>query len=133
MFITHDLGVVAGLCDRVIVMYGGRIMEQAATLDLYTDPRHPYTLGLLKSVPRLDEERTGPPYPYPRYAPRPDEPHSRAVHSTRVAPIAKTGTKIRCPRCAEVGPGHRAACWIDVRTTAPHSIEDETVEKVGAS
>jgi oligopeptide transport system ATP-binding protein len=46
IFITHDLGVVAGLCDRVIVMYGGRIMEQADTMGLYTDPRHPYTLGL---------------------------------------------------------------------------------------
>ena len=57
IFITHDLGVVAGLCDRVIVMYGGRIMEHASTMQLYTDPRHPYTLGLLKSVPRLDEVR----------------------------------------------------------------------------
>src|SRR6476469_9122301 len=57
IFITHDLGVVAGLCDRVIVMYAGRIAEHAPTMQLYKDPRHPYTLGLLKSVPRLDEVR----------------------------------------------------------------------------
>ncbi|HYP20643.1 MAG TPA: ABC transporter ATP-binding protein, partial [Chloroflexia bacterium] len=49
IFITHDLGVVAGLCDRVIVMYGGQVMEQGTTMQMYKDPRHPYTLGLLKS------------------------------------------------------------------------------------
>jgi oligopeptide transport system ATP-binding protein len=58
VLITHDLGVVAGLCDRVIVMYGGRIVESAGVRDVFYDPRHPYTLGLLKSSPRLDEERT---------------------------------------------------------------------------
>src|SRR5919199_4508576 len=57
IFITHDLGVVAGICDRVQVMYAGKIVESAPTVQLYTDPRHPYTLGLLKSVPRLDEMR----------------------------------------------------------------------------
>ena len=58
VLITHDLGVVAGLCDRVIVMYGGRIVENAAVRDVFYNPRHPYTLGLLKSSPRLDDERT---------------------------------------------------------------------------
>jgi oligopeptide transport system ATP-binding protein len=55
MLITHDLGVVAGMCDRVIVMYAGRIVEEAPTKDLYADPTHPYTNALLDSVPRLDE------------------------------------------------------------------------------
>ncbi len=58
VLITHDLGVVAGLCDRVIVMYGGRIVENATVRDVFYNPRHPYTLGLLKSSPRLDDERT---------------------------------------------------------------------------
>jgi oligopeptide transport system ATP-binding protein len=57
VLITHDLGVVAGLCDRVIVMYGSRIVENADVRDVFYNPRHPYTLGLLESSPRLDEER----------------------------------------------------------------------------
>ncbi|MFN8472348.1 MAG: ABC transporter ATP-binding protein [Anaerolineae bacterium] len=57
IWITHDLGVVAGMADRVIVMYAGRIVEEAAVGDLYGHPLHPYTLGLLKSIPRLDEAR----------------------------------------------------------------------------
>ena len=56
VWITHDLGVVAGLADRVIVMYGGRIVEQSPVADLYDHPSHPYTQGLLKSVPRIDQK-----------------------------------------------------------------------------
>ncbi len=54
MLITHDLGVVAGLCDRVLVMYAGEAVECGSVEQVYYDPRHPYTQGLLKSVPRLD-------------------------------------------------------------------------------
>jgi oligopeptide/dipeptide ABC transporter ATP-binding protein len=54
LFITHDLGVVAGLCDHVVVMYAGRIAESAPTRALFATPRHPYTRGLLASIPRLD-------------------------------------------------------------------------------
>src|SRR5256714_14374841 len=57
ILITHDLGVVAGMTDRVVVMYAGKVMETASTDELFANPRHPYTLGLLASVPRLDEER----------------------------------------------------------------------------
>ncbi len=132
IFITHDLGVVAGLCNRVIVLYGGRIMEQATTEELYGDPRHPYTLGLLKSVPRLDEERKE------RLEPIPGMPPD-LINSIPGCPFYPRCTyredwhKDKMPPLAEVGPKHRAACWIDVRTTAPHVIEDETEEKVGAS
>ena len=59
IIITHNLGVVARYADRVNVMYAGRIVETASAKDLYGDPRHPYTLGLLRSVPRLDEVRKG--------------------------------------------------------------------------
>ena len=59
MLITHDLGVVAGLCNRVLVMYAGQEMEMAGVDDLFADPRHPYTEGLLNSVPRLDRLRSG--------------------------------------------------------------------------
>ena len=53
IFVTHDLGVVSGLCDRVLVMYAGRIVESAGTRDLFHDPRHPYTRGLQRSIPAL--------------------------------------------------------------------------------
>jgi oligopeptide transport system ATP-binding protein len=55
LLITHDLGVVAGLCERVLVMYAGRIVEDGAAEPIFTDPQHPYTAGLLGSMPRLDE------------------------------------------------------------------------------
>ena len=57
ILITHDLGVVAGVCDRIAVMYAGYIVEEATAEDLFAEPRHPYTLGLLRSLPRIDEPR----------------------------------------------------------------------------
>jgi oligopeptide transport system ATP-binding protein len=57
ILITHDLGVVAGVADRVVVMYAGKVVEEAPTEELFANPRHPYTRGLLASVPRLDEQR----------------------------------------------------------------------------
>lgn len=57
ILITHDLGVVAGVADRVVVMYAGKVVEEAPTEELFANPRHPYTRGLLASVPRLDELR----------------------------------------------------------------------------
>lgn len=65
ILITHDLGVVAGLCDNVHVMYSGRIVESAQRRDLFAEPRHPYTGGLLASVPRLDAPRGMPLHPIP--------------------------------------------------------------------
>ena len=59
VLVTHDLGVVASLCDRVIVLYGGRIMESGPAEILFEDPKHPYTRGLLASTPRLDEQTHG--------------------------------------------------------------------------
>ena len=63
VIITHDLGVVAGMCDTVHVLYSGRIVESAARRDLFGEPRHPYTAGLLASVPRLDTTRGQPLHP----------------------------------------------------------------------
>jgi oligopeptide/dipeptide ABC transporter ATP-binding protein len=57
IFITHDLGVIAELCDRVAVMYAGQIVERASAADLFRSPKHPYTRGLLDSIPRLDSQR----------------------------------------------------------------------------
>jgi peptide/nickel transport system ATP-binding protein len=65
VMITHDLGVIAGLCDTVHVMYAGRVVESAGRRELFADPRHPYTGGLLASVPRLDAPRGAPLHPIP--------------------------------------------------------------------
>lgn len=59
ILITHDLGVVAGMCDEVCVMYAGKIVEKANTVDIFESPKHPYTQGLIKSVPRMDGDQGG--------------------------------------------------------------------------
>src|SRR5207237_1830373 len=59
LLITHDLGVVAETCDQVVVMYAGRVVERAAAKDLFAQPRHPYTAGLLRSVPAFGERSAG--------------------------------------------------------------------------
>jgi oligopeptide/dipeptide ABC transporter ATP-binding protein len=55
IWITHDLGIIAGLADRVMVMYGGLVVEEVPVVELYTNPQHPYTIALLSSLPRVDE------------------------------------------------------------------------------
>jgi peptide/nickel transport system ATP-binding protein len=110
MLITHDLGVVAELAHRVIVMYSGRIVEEAPVGLLFADPQHPYTLGLLGSIPRLgsdgDERLTAiegvvpNPYALPagcRFSPR--------------CPLADEKCQAEQPTLREIVPGHRAACW----------------------
>ena len=115
IWITHDLGVVAGLAHRVIVMYGGFIIEEAPINELFANPQHPYTLGLMGSLPRVDE--TGhhrltsieglPPtlYEKPNYCP--------------FAPRCKWVVE-KCwkenPPLLNVGPEHIAACWVDTKT-----------------
>ncbi len=118
IWITHDLGVVAGLADRVIVMYAGFIVEEAAVKDLYANPRHPYTLGLLGSLPRLDEERP------------------TRLRSIEGLPPDLIDLPPGCPfyarcvyrvdRCREENPPleyaashHKVACWVDVNGVQP--------------
>jgi oligopeptide transport system ATP-binding protein len=115
IWITHDLGVVAGLAQRVIVMYGGAIIEEAPVRELYANPQHPYTIGLLESLPRVDQKKETrlysiegmPPVLYQKPAACPFAPRCKWVME-------------RCwnekPPLLEVGPDHRAACWVDVKT-----------------
>jgi peptide/nickel transport system ATP-binding protein/oligopeptide transport system ATP-binding protein len=117
LVITHDHGVVARMCDRVAVMYAGRIVETGPVDALFDDPRHPYTLGLQASVPRLDTPITG------RLASIPGTPPSLDA----LLPGCPFGPRCRyrVGRCDEEDPpldaivstdAHRAACWVDVRT-----------------
>ncbi len=115
IWITHDLGVVAGMAERVIVMYAGFIVEEAGVSELYTNPRHPYTLGLLGSLPRLDEDK---PVRLKSIEGLPPD----LIALPKGCPFAAR-CEYKVAQCAEqnptlgpVGPGHKAACWVDVTT-----------------
>ena len=114
LIITHNLGVVARYADRVNVMYAGRIIEQGAAAEIYGNPRHPYTLGLLRSVPRLDEPRRA----------RLDPIQGQPPDLTRLPPGCAFAPRCayRVERCAteapplgEVAPKHTSACWESAR------------------
>jgi oligopeptide/dipeptide ABC transporter ATP-binding protein len=113
LIITHNLGVVARYADRVNVMYAGRIIEQGAAGEIYANPRHPYTLGLLRSVPRLDEPRRA----------RLDPIQGQPPDLTRLPPGCAFAPRCayRVERCGEapplepVVPDHNAACWESAR------------------
>lgn len=120
IWITHDLGVVAGLADRVQVMYAGFLVERASVKEIYADPRHPYTLGLLNSLPRVDKRKT-----HRRLNPIPGRPPD-LLDLAPGCPFVS-----RCPfaieRCLEENPqleriadGHEIACWVDVRSAPTH-------------
>ncbi len=110
IIITHNLGVVARYADRVNVMYAGKIIETAAAKTLYANPKHPYTLGLLKSVPRLDQARKSKLVPIDGVPPD-------LINMPPGCPFYPRCT-YRVDKCAEEMPplfdieeGHRAACW----------------------
>jgi peptide/nickel transport system ATP-binding protein len=125
ILITHDLGVVADVADEIVVMYAGRVVERAVTRELFYDPQHPYTWGLLGSIPRLDRPRV------------------ERLHSIEGAPPSlirlPEGCKFRprCPhafeKCREEprleqrveAPGHVDRCWLDVDFKRAH--RDETI------
>ena len=108
ILITHDLGVIAEMADDVAVMYAGRVVEQASAKSLFEDPQHPYTLGLLGSIPRLDLDRerlmaiegaVPPPFAWPRgcrFAPR--------------CPFAEAACEAAPPPLRALAAGHAAAC-----------------------
>jgi oligopeptide transport system ATP-binding protein len=110
IWITHDLGVVARLAQRVIVMYAGYIIEEAKIVELYGHPRHPYTLGLLGSLPRLDEA------PGTKLISIPGQPPD-LISLPKGCPFAFRCTYAtqQCweenPTLEPVGPLHRVACW----------------------
>jgi oligopeptide transport system ATP-binding protein len=108
--ITHDLGVVAGVSDRVIVMYAGRIMEEASANDLFHSPSHPYTVGLLKSVPRLDRGRVEELIPIEGRPPDTSKDIPGCPFADR-CPWAVEKCREEFPEAVEFGPGHRSFCW----------------------
>jgi len=109
LWITHDLGLVAGLADRVAVMYAGRVVEEARATDLFQSPAHPYTALLLRSAPRLDGSLD-------RLASIEGQPPSLLSIPSGCAfadrcPLVEARCREADPDLREVGPAHLAACW----------------------
>ena len=114
IFITHNLGVVAEICDKVSVMYAGRIVEQGPVDDIFYHPSHPYTLGLLRSMPRVDAES------YERLIPIEGTPVDmlNPPEGCPFAPRCDKAMKIclqKMPPYVEVGENHCSACWLRVQ------------------
>ena len=113
IWITHDLGVMAGLADRVMVMYGGLVVERASVRALYKHPRHPYTRGLLGTLPRLDGTRAE------RLESIPGQPPNLALPPSACPFAPRCGHAFeRCrrenPVLETVAEGHEVACWLDL-------------------
>ena len=109
LIITHDLGVIAEMADQVLVMYAGQIVESAEVADIFADPQHPYTIGLLGSIPRLDVERE-------RLAtiegtvPSPNNQPKGCRFAPR-CPFADLRCRQQPPPLRDIAPGHQVACW----------------------
>jgi oligopeptide/dipeptide ABC transporter ATP-binding protein len=111
MFITHDLGVIASMADDVIVMYLGRIVESAPVRSVFNSPRHPYTQGLMRSIPLLTSEHREPLMPIKGNVPdllRAPKGCGFEPRCQQALEICKTGI----PPLTEVASGHRTACWL---------------------
>jgi len=113
IWITHDLGVVAGLCQRVNVMYAGYIIEQARVADIYTRPQHPYTQGLLGSIPRLDERRKAKLTPIEGLPPDLIDLPAGCPFAPRCA-YAQDICHAQRPELRTAFPSHAVACWVDM-------------------
>ncbi|WP_369602941.1 oligopeptide/dipeptide ABC transporter ATP-binding protein [Hahella sp. SMD15-11] len=110
VMITHDLGVVAGLCDRVLVMYGGRVVETGPVDEIFRDPRHPYTKGLLASMPRLDEAGKSSLYAIPGQPPNLQRLPLGCAFNPRCA-YADDRCRRERPELEKVGEHRARACF----------------------
>jgi oligopeptide transport system ATP-binding protein len=115
IWITHDLGVVAGLADRVLVMYAGFIVEQGTVDEIYKESSHPYTLALLRSLPRVDRSSgdrlaTIPGFPPDLLGLPPGCPFAPRCS------FAVERCRQENPQLVALSVGHEVACWVDVKT-----------------
>lgn len=130
IWITHDLGVVAGMAERVLVMYSGFIVEEAQVDDIYAQPFHPYTLGLIRSIPRLDLGRQKRLIPIEGLPPDLLEPPSHCPFAPRCS-FATDKCWEENPPLETVANNHKTACWnwrdlIDVKI---HVSEAEAAQE----
>ena len=111
IFITHDLGVIAELCEKVEVMYGGLIMEEAPIDELFEHPSHPYTLGLLESMPSIQQDKAERLIPIPGSPPDMTNPPAGCPFAPRCR-YARKICAAELPELQPVGEGHSARCWL---------------------
>ncbi len=126
IFITHNLGVVAEICDKVSVMYAGRIVEKGSVNDIFYKPSHPYTVGLLRSMPRVDAQE------YERLIPIEGTPVDmlNPPDGCPFAPRCESCMQIclkKMPPYVEIGDGHSSACWLRVQ----ENMKDKEAENNG--
>jgi len=111
ILITHNLGVVAGMCERVMVMYAGKVVESGPTVEVFAHPTHPYTWSLLRSIPRLDAERREPLKPIEGLPPDLiDLPSGCAFYPRCSFAVARCSRDV--PLLNRVGDTQLAACWV---------------------
>lgn len=111
IFITHDLGVVAELCDRVIVMYGGLVMEEAPIDEIFEHPSHPYTMGLLNSIPDMEQDKAVRLKPIPGSPPDMTNPPAGCPFAPR-CPYARKLCGAKLPEFIRVEEGHSSRCFL---------------------
>ena len=121
VFITHDLGVVSDICDSISVMYAGTIVESGSSDQIFYEPRHPYTWGLLASVPKIDTDE------HQRLIPIEGNPVDliNPPKGCPFAPRCKHCMKIcidQAPPQCQVGEGHMAACWLPVKEAREEEV-----------
>ena len=121
ILITHNLGVVAGMCERVMVMYAGKVVESGPTVDVFAHPTHPYTWSLLRSIPRLDAERRELLKPIEGLPPDLiDLPSGCAFHPRCAFAVERCSRDV--PFLNRVGDTQLAACWVTQSgTELPHA------------
>ncbi|HZG55906.1 ABC transporter ATP-binding protein [Paenibacillus sp.] len=111
ILITHDLGVVADMCDRVIVMYAGKVVETGTKWEVFKNPKHPYTRGLLRSVPRLDQKKDEELIPIIGTPPDLIKPPAGCGFCARCDEAMEI-CQTRDVDMTEISPSHKAACWL---------------------
>lgn len=110
LLIIHDLGIVAENADRVLVMYCGKVMEEASVEKLFRNPKHPYTLGLMECIPSI-ETKAEKLISIPGYIPHPSEYSNGCRFSNRCNKVMDI-CKSKMPELIEIEPGHKVACWL---------------------
>jgi oligopeptide/dipeptide ABC transporter ATP-binding protein len=111
MFITHDLGIVANIADDVAVMYLGKIVEKGPVRAIFHEPKHPYTLGLMGSIPAINDSRGKRLVPIEGVVPSPWDVPPGCVFAAR-CPRVMDLCLVTSPELVETGPGHRVSCWL---------------------